>query len=319
MTRSSQVRAMKANLAATSLLLERSPAGDILGRLALESRKRSLEDELASLASEPRNLAEVTLFFSGEPVKGSHAIDATFATKSLSAYQELLTKQLSFNNRGKLSGRGPVPQKDAAKLDIVGLARGSFGFTLMEHDENGPPLFRSDLAGATDQVNSLIVGTAASEDTYSTSIDKVDERVFISLREFIKTLDDSNASLRIVDDVRDTQLTRQQIAIARERLFKTQKTVETVKWTGRLVGVTPFERHFEFQRPGELLISGSFGPLISQEFLERIEGDNAFLGREFNATFEIYTTRGPGARVKVDHVLVSLNDDEQFRLDQRQA
>jgi len=305
MSRSLERESLEAHLAATQRLLDSTPKFDVLGAHALNARKQAIENKLRALA-EPSGLAEVVVFFDGDPVVGSHAIDVGFAAKALSQYHDLILKQVAFNQQGNLAQRGPVPGRSGAHINIVGFAPGSFGFLLQEEDLNGPPFLSSALAEAVSTVSDTLSHMLGTLDQYILSIANLDHRIFGAAKSFIKTIDDANAVFRLAENDRDFRFSRHQISQGADRVKSTEIEQEEVEVVGALIGVTPIERHFEFRDRAGSVFSGKFGPLISQDFLERIENNVAFIGTEFAATFQQRVTRGPGARTKTDFTLMNL-------------
>ncbi len=74
--------------------LAESAADDPLMSFAIESRRKSLEGEMANAPAEPSRPRTV-LFFAGPPVMGSRGIDAKFAADVITPFLEMVKTQYS--------------------------------------------------------------------------------------------------------------------------------------------------------------------------------------------------------------------------------
>ena len=88
----------------------------------------------------------------------------------------------------------------------------------------------------------------------------------------------------------------------------TNVTIKPVSWTGTLVGLSPIKRTFDFKREGSKeLISGKFSHQVSQDHLERNEGDVGItLGERFIAWIEIGTITKPDGSISVSYTVIDL-------------
>jgi hypothetical protein len=310
MNKKLQKDALLAELASVSQLLTNLATNDALGRVSFEARKREIEEAIGDLEDVPDTTASVALIFNGEPVIGSRAIDAEFAARALESYQEIIAKKLATNETGGLAQRGPIPVKKAARLNITNVVHGSFGFLLEEDADGAPQLFNSSLRETADEVTHMIDNlTAQHEGTYWEVVQDMDGRLFTAVRDFFDLMHRDQATLRIVEGTNDKRFAWESIERGHSRVVET--TVDDVETNidGVLIGVVPIGRRFELRSSatGEI-ISGKVGPLISQDFLERIEKHEELIGKRWIATVRMKTISRLGREPIVNFMLLELND-----------
>src|SRR5437879_325840 len=122
---------VQAEIATLESMLQRLPPNDSLGRRSLEARRRSLIQELETLAGISERRAQVALYFGGDPVVGSVGVQARFSAATISSFQDLITKVWAAES-GNLAAMGPVPAQEDSQLHITHLVHGSFGFLFEE-------------------------------------------------------------------------------------------------------------------------------------------------------------------------------------------
>ena len=310
MTRGLLRDTLAADIAAAEAVLRGLPENDLAGRASFGARINELKDELAELARASDNLASVALFFDGDPVSGSYGIQADFAGKALVAFQETLARTVAFSESGPLSSRGPVPWRSASTMSITNVLRGSFGFLLEETDPRGMPLFRSSLREAVGSVADAISHIMDKNDEpYSKLIEKMDSRVFQSFRGFIRVLDESRASLRMVEGDRDLRFKRDDVSRARDRLEASDITETEFDADVELLGLLPFQRRFELRlTETDEILRGSVGPRISESYLKRIEDEERVVGIRWKATLERRVVRNSTGRELVTYTLTDLRE-----------
>jgi hypothetical protein len=302
MSRKLEIEELSADLAALDALLARSSPNDVVGRIGLESRRREIERRLLDLREQgEEKQAAVALYFGGLPVIGSRGIKAEFASEALSSYQDLVSKIWANSETGVLRAMGPIKDKDASQLHITGIAHGSFGFLLEELDEMGSPLFTTPLKQATSQATELIVSFASErEEPFEQALESVSQRVFSSLRDFLKSIHREEAVFRMVEGDSDVTFDHAAVERAYQRAEAYSIDEEIIETEGELLGVIPIGRRFEFKVPSGDVVSGKVGVLFSQSYLERIEREqlvgkswkariNRKQKRAFGKTTESYT------------------------------
>lgn len=269
------------------------PDEDLVGRLSLEARLREVNEALATLAGKQETLGQVALFFAGGPVLGSRAIDADFATKAISTFQDLLTKRIASEERGKLGARGKIPLRTPTALAIRDVVRGSMGFVLEEHADNGQ-VTDSVVKKAIAEITDTIAKTAATDDAaFEEAVEGLDGRLLGSLRDFFQTLDDRRATLRIVEDEREETLNSEAVHRGRLRVESTEiAEIEGEVVSGELMGLMPDSRRFEMRldETGEL-IKGSVLAEFTKEIVQRGEAGEPLIFKRWRAKVRIREIR----------------------------
>jgi hypothetical protein len=275
-----EAQGLTADLAALDSLLVRTPRSDVVGRISLESRKREVERLLGEVKSQgEQNQAAVALYFGGHPVVGSRGIKAEFASQIISSYQDLVSKIWASAD----AAAGPPRDTAASKLHITEIVHGSFGFLLEELDEFGAPLFPTPLKQATAQATNLIRSFASAKDEdFELALESVSQKIFSSLRDFLKSLHRDEAVLRMVESGVDVTFDESAVERAYRRAEAYSINEEILDPEGELLGVIPIGKRFEFKITDGTVISGKVGILFSESYLERI-GKEQLVGKKWKA------------------------------------
>ncbi len=295
-----------ADLETTQRLLTEVSQSDPLSRIMLDSRIEQIQSELSDIASAPTTVANAAILFSGDPVVGSRSIQAEFAGKMILRIQDLVSKTVA-SSVTALASRGPVPGVQDTKLQLTGLAFGSFGFVFEEKEAASPEFFDSPMKLALEKTFETISAFATGNDRrFRRTIEDLEPRVFFTLRDFVSELYAHNAKFRVVEDSRSIDFNFDQIALAHQRLQQSQITEDEYSAEGMLIGLIPIGRRFEFQinETGEIL-SGAVGPKLSQDFLERLEREQ-LLGRSATAKLARKTVTHVGSEPIISYSLVDL-------------
>lgn len=302
--------ALESELTALEALIEESEGNDPLGVLSLTGRANEIREQLASLGEEKHH-ADVTLLFYGKPVDGSKGIDAEFAGKALQSYQLALSKHMNSLTGRALGRRGPVPERNLTRMNIVDVVHGSFGFRL-EEDNDELQLFDTSLRDAVHAISKILGDIASpSEAAFENAIENIDSRTFISVKGLIELLRNEEAKFKIIEDESEQEFDEVKIERAYQRVERTEVTEDDDQISGTLVGILPVARRFEFHLQGtKEIISGPVDASLSTDFLERIENDEQFIGRPWRASVRIRNVRRPDGREKIDYILTGLLDAE---------
>ncbi|MDA8095293.1 MAG: hypothetical protein M0T84_15570 [Betaproteobacteria bacterium] len=285
-----ELEALTADRESVKTMLAEIPDSDPVGRLSFEARLASIEEDIARLENFHEATGSVALMFAGAPVQGSRAIHADFAAEVLKSFQDLVTKRISSEDLGPLGSRGRVPERTTSTLSIRDLVRGSMGFVLEETATN-ESMIDTPVKKAISDVASVITKAAAgSDEEFESTVETLDPRMLISLRGFFRALDESNASVRIVENERDESLDTNAIRRARTRVDATEvKDTEADDVIGELLGLLPSARRFEMKLVGTgNIIRGSVLPALAMTWLELIESpDERFVGQVWRAKMKI--------------------------------
>jgi hypothetical protein len=300
-----------AEQAALNRLVDQVPSDALLTSISLRSRRDAVAEEIKALDTSTDTTGTATLVFGGPRVQGSRSIDTDFAARSLAAYQDLITKQAVGRVHGTFRQSGPIPDRVQARLNITGTLHGSFGFVLEEEGAEEPQLFPSTVKIAISEVTDLIHHFAYAEDLeFEKALDNIDNRLMISLRDLIKALQDSEGTLRIIESDRERYFNRQAVSRASFRANDSSISEREEKVRGKLVGLSPVARTFDFVREdNDETITGVAGSQLSQAFLSRIKDEGLELGRRWLATISIKTIERSQFS-KRSYILTDLTADE---------
>lgn len=293
------------------LVTEAEADGDTVGSLNFRSRLDFVEAELAALRDKDTQVAEVALLFEGTPVNGTQTIDASFASQALGYFQSIVSTLFAANLKGELAQRGKIKGAEMAALNIRGIATGSFGFILEEKDARQSSAIKTTVRESLDEATALFEEfTQIEEDDFLIDVDSISPRVFKSLGKFFTHLEKNEASLKTNLPDRQVTFDRAGIERAYRRISETNVKIEPMTWTGTLVGLSPIRRTFDFKRDGsDEIVSGKFSHQVSQDYLERIEGqDGITLGARFRANIEIGTIRKPDGTTSVSYTVTDLEE-----------
>ena len=304
-----QQQRLTAELSSLRAALEAVRAGDVLGRLGLESRIAQLEAELGDIGAGPGTKAEIALVFNGRPVHGSSSIQASFGTKALDAFQRAVSTTFALNAaHGQIGQRGPAPSAELSSLHITGVVHGSFGFVLEEIDPNRTQWLDSSLKIASEEVISLLEKISSLDDEEaSVAIEDVNERLFGNVRDLIKTLAEGDATLQVALPDRVADLGYEPLRRAYERIAHAHIEDIDISLQGVLEGILPAARRFEFRSGGQL-IKGKVAREISEEYLQSIQSA-PLVGRSARALFRKRVVHDYLAAPKESYILVRIEPE----------
>jgi hypothetical protein len=304
--------ALSSEISALDGLLADIDEDDFIARTSLAYRRDDLAAELAKLGEALQNYGRVVLSFEGRPVTGSHGIDARFAGKTLADYQDLISKQVFADGVGTLAQRGPVPARDAAKLNITNVLHGSFGFELEEHGTEQMLMLDTPVKKAISAVDEILAAFASpNEGPYQTALATVDRRLFISVQAFFEDLYRDSAALKIYETDREYLLDQYGVLRARERIVGVDVIDEEYRQSGELLGLTPVSRTFDFQpRDGGPVISGKVGQRLSDDYLERLHGQERISGKPYVAVMSRRRATRADGSYNESFMLLDLENDD---------
>jgi hypothetical protein len=309
----SSVRKFDADRAAAELadlngLLSRIDQKDFLTRASLQERKREVSAFLENLEAQPeQSHASIALFFGGKPVIANQGIESEFATDAVGKFQDLVAKYLA-NLEGGLAERGVVPNKDAAKLHITNIVRGSFGF-LLEEPGSQRSLVNSTLKDAVSGVTELMTAMAIESDQdFEQELDEVDNRVLSAAQSFFDILSKSDATVRSVCGMEDFSFSGDAIARAVERANSTSIRESENKISGILVGALPHAHKFEIRdSTTNEVISGIIDRSLSEGQVQEAMQD--YLNERVLATVTVKSVLRNGEPIRETYRLLTIAPD----------
>ncbi len=305
---------LESQIAGLQALIDSLDIDDEIGRFALQTRLDDLNEELSELQGQVLTNGTVVLSFEGGPVTGSRGIDAEFAANVLHDYQELIAKQMAALDTGGLAQRGPVPSKQMAALNVTGLVHGSFGFQLEERGSDQLDMIDSPVKRSIEQVDDIISSFSGSNyDSFAQALAVVDRRVFISLKSFFESMYRDSASLKIIEEDRQFVIDHRAVAVARDRISGVDVEDAEFSLRGELLGLAPIQRRFDFRSSEGVFISGQVGQRMSDDYLERLHGEDRISGREYLATMSKRTATRADGSTSESYTLLELRDPPLLR------
>ena len=248
---------LHADLAAVNDLLARLTEEDVMARVSLEDRREEIKDLILNAEKRLKDeTASATLFFGGQPVSGMHGIECKFAASAVGTFQDLVAMILA-HRAGTLSERGAVANRESSTLYITDVARGSVGFVLEEVRPQAN-LTDTPLSEAVTEATQLLAAfSATNEHEFHDRLDSVEQRVVVSAGKLFQLMRRNGATLRLVTDTSDHTYGIEAVARGAARAKSTTTESEDRIVIGRLGGVLPDTRRFEFRCEEELgTISG---------------------------------------------------------------
>lgn len=288
---------LMAERAATVALLERLDEGHFIERIGLESRLEALDEELRELADVPEPV-RATVYFGGQPVVEQQGIEANFAANAVSKFQALIERVGSARRHGPLGRGGMVPEGRDFRLHITDIARGSFGFEFTQFENEA--VNHQDVKAAVDEATGLLDGLKRDEDAFAEAMVEIDHRVFTSLRDFVKVLSNSEATLRVVSGERELGFSVEDIHRAYSRMEATEPDIKEIELRVTFLGFLAGSRQFEFQGQDGNIYKGRLSNQVSDEELRDL------VLRPCIAHLRITTVERPGRIPKKSYVLIAI-------------
>lgn len=290
-------------------LLSQAPEKDVLGRLSLEGRLESLQEELSELQGEWKKAAEVIVYFGGEPVCGSHSIGLGFAADALKRFQEFVSA-IYASTAGTLADMGPMPCLKESQLALAGMPRGSFGFLLQEQVDR-EPLVESRLQEAIQQATSLLGDMVPDSLNEEIELQAMNSRVFSSLKDFIDCLSKNSASVSIETYTNSVSIRKEEIKSS-DIFIKNISEVKSYEKeiSGTFKGAVGVKRRFDFI-PDDIAkygasISGRIAKNVDDIFITTMNTE--FMDKHCKAFIkQTVTTKNDTARPSVRWELIDIN------------
>ena len=259
---------MAADLASVEALLEELTDSDFIARMNLEDRRDEIKEALATAEARQHPLASAALFFGGQPVIGSRGIDSGFSGQVIARFQDIVSKVSAAHGDTTLAPVGRVPGKEQSRLYVTHIVHGSFGFQFeeLEDSTSTTPMFDTSLKEAVDETVQLIAAFDEPEESaFEKAVESIDTRVLSTVRQFFSLVDNANATFRIVGANAEKQYLKPSVKRAVERAKET-KIEERETWIeGRLAGVLPSNREFEYRTDVQAVLRGKIDKAMPDE------------------------------------------------------
>jgi hypothetical protein len=291
MIRRLELDALRSDLAAVErMVASAKDQGDRIGEMQFLDRRSELLGLIADREAQADKTGKVALIFGGRPVIGSYGAEADFFGVAVARFQGVVDRFFSANEVGRLGSRGPTAKTVESQMLVTGLARGSFGVVLEEAALTDALTDTALKVVITEVVSSLTGAADPDEDVFSDAVTRLDPRVLSSLKSFLDVLDDSEATLKLVEQENAPEFDRASVARARRRIAETSiQEVDGVQVVGTLLGLLPEHRKFEMRRLDDgTTIYGQISTDVARHFFESIQSgfDNP-IGRTWRAIFRV--------------------------------
>lgn len=242
----------------------RGMAGDHpLMSVAFAERERELNEQIAAIPLGSKE-ARTVLFFSGEPVHGSLGIDATFASRVLEPFQNMVMADYAGRWHGTVGSRGRRSGEAQSRLLLTGLPRGSFGLELGRADNDG--LFmEGELADTLAHVTRLVEAAGRSDEDFAAELNEAAPRVVQNLKSFLEVIAKGKAGLRLESGDYRCEMTPAQASDAFSRVAETTAREENITVTGTLKGVLLESSEFNFSSDDGSIIAGKIDDGLGEE------------------------------------------------------
>ncbi len=279
-------------------------AGDHpLMSVAFADRERELKEQIAAIPLGSKE-SRAVLFFSGEPVYGSHGIDASFASRVIEPFQNMVMADYADRWHGKVGERGRRHGEARSRLLLSGLPRGSFGLELTRAD-NSDLFIEQELADTLAHVTRLVDASARSDEDFAAELDETAPRVIQNLRSFLEVIAKSKAGLRLESGDYRCSITPRQANDAFSRVAETTTSDELVSFVGVFKGVLLESWEFNFTTDDDEIIVGKIDQSLTEE--EVIGFNREFFNERCVATLVKTTVAFKNGRSRVSYHLKNID------------
>ena len=282
-------------------LIAMAPSHNVFEKRSLTSRLHVLEEQAKGIA--PGTAAnKVTITFSGRPVQATHGINASFAAKTISLFDEMV-RSVSADDTDNLQERGRLPVQETDGMLITGVSTGSFGFVIELPKDTSSNEVQNQTEIAVERVREILrLAAEGSDDQIADVLEYRHPRVLRKVSAFLDYIADKDASFsfsyktttyryRSVHDIR----------IAADRLRDDNVSEDNVTLTGTFQGSLPDSRAFEFEYDGQIL-KGKIGRGVTDPKIINVR----YLSQVVKATFHTY-------RIGQGHTRYILEQDDDIR------
>ena len=272
-------------------------------KYSLEQRIDEIKGELEAIPLDQKE-ARISIFFYGKPVIGSEGLDAQFAGKVLSPFQNMVKTDFAQRAHGRVGGRGPAKKNNEAQLYITALPRGSFGIELAKL-ENYSLFDEHELADTLVHVTNLIEASAKSDADFAVALEDAPSRTIRNLGEFLKVVSDEEAGVTIESGGTRCKLSVEDARIAYDRVSFTKTDEETLSYEGTLRGIMLDSWRFDFTTSQAEKFSGR----ISDDLTEnQVKSFFSYIDELCVGTFEQSKVIFKNGQERKRYTLISIAD-----------
>jgi hypothetical protein len=261
-------------------LLEKAGDDPIMGP-QLQVRLDDVERELETLKHQQGSLwprqtvtPRAAIFLRGGGVQDSEGIHPSLAGEALIQYEKMFTEQALHDEReaARRAGRQRRPRgAPTPGLLFTGTPRGSFGLEFVPQATEDDALLDVHRETLHHVADALVLVANSDDRSFDKAIERIPPRVLQPLQQFMKTLAQYGAELRLAFPDRPSQtLSLDKLRTAAERLEK-EVSQETVEISGVFRGLTRESGVFDLDPESGGTITGLVADDLTEEDLERID------------------------------------------------
>jgi hypothetical protein len=263
--------------------------------------------EVAELDAEPR----VILYFHGDPVFGSIGIDASFASRVVEPFQNMVMTDYADRFHGVVGKRGRRVGEQQSRLMLTSLPRGSFGLELTKFEST--ELFEdSQLSETLKHVGQLVASAASSDKDFKLLLDGTDPRVIQNLRGFLEVIAKGHAGLTLETGDFSFEMNPILAREAFERVAQTNSVQSDVEVSGVFKGALLESWRFDFLDSSNRQIKGKLGADLSAEEAAAMIRD--YVNLACTGFFEKTVLTFKNGRERESYVLTGLRLNEKLSL-----
>ena len=260
-------------------LLKDIPEQNVIERLGFETRLKKAREAIARVTMPASQRLKLT--FRGQPVvEETYGIYADFAGQALDKFTNAVTAVIA-SLKGKLSDKGPIPEKQQNQLLIVGPAVGSFGFELELPTPEENMLF-DDARVAGESVKKILAIfeaiTNGNDEKLSELMDEVHPRAIANVHEFLEFQLQNKAWCGLDFDGHAFRFqSAGQLSDSAPRLAKDYILESDTCFDGTLLGVLPVARRFELEiadgsiKKGRTYLTTEEGKALSEYIMKAVK------------------------------------------------
>lgn len=246
-------------------------------RIRLQDVEKELEeaqqDKSNLLPKENVDLPRAAIFLRGGGVQDSAGIRPSLAGEALIQYEKMFTEQAIHDEReaAKNAGRQRRPRgAPTPGLLFTGTPRGSFGLEFVPQATDDDSLLEVHARSLGNVANALVLVAGSDSRSLDQAIQQIPTRVLQPLKQFLKTLAQHGAELRLAFHDRPSQsLTSVQVQEAADRLEREMKQDE-LQVHGIFRGVARESGVFDLKTDAGEVITGTVADDFTEDDLERI-------------------------------------------------
>ena len=270
--------------------------------VSFAEREQELQEKIAALPLGNKE-ARTILFFSGEPVQGSMGIDASFASRVLEPFQNMVMADYADRWHGVVGSRGRRAGETESRLLLTGLPRGSFGLELTRAD-NDELFEEGQLADTLAHVTRLVEAAARSDEDFAAELDETAPRVIQKLREFLEVIAKGKAGLRLESGDFRCTMNPIQAGEAFNRVASTITKSEDEKIVGAFEGVLLGDWKFNLITDEGHQIGGKIDENLTEQ--QVVEWNRQFFNERCRTLVSKTTVFFKNGRVRTTYILKGL-------------